>query len=114
MKRILVCGGRTYNNEAFLFSVLDRALLDFGSICIIQGGAKGADLLSKKWAKLHEIACFQCDANWDCYDNKAGSIRNQWMLEFARPDMILAFPGGAGTADMVRRGKAAKVETYCL
>lgn len=112
MKRILVCGGRTYNDANKVYEVLDFALRDFGNICIVQGGVRGADALAKAWAKLNEVPCFQCDANWDCYDTKAGSIRNMWMLEWFKPDLILAFPGGYGTADMVKRGKAAKVETY--
>lgn len=114
MKRILVCGGRDYNNANHVNEVLDSVRNFYGEVCIVQGGAKGADRLAKQWAELHAIPCFQCDANWECYDNKAGSIRNQWMLELFKPDLVLAFPGNWGTHDMVKRAKAAKVETYLV
>lgn len=39
----------------------------------------------------------------------AGPIRNQHMIDTAKPDLVVSFPGGAGTADMVRRAKAAGV-----
>lgn len=39
----------------------------------------------------------------------AGPIRNQRMLDEGKPDLVVAFPGGRGTADMVRRAKAAGV-----
>jgi len=31
------------------------------------------------------------------------------MLKDGRPDIVLAFPGGTGTADMMRRARAAGV-----
>lgn len=36
------------------------------------------------------------------------------MLSEGRPDLVVAFPGGKGTADMVRRARAAGVETVAL
>ena len=39
----------------------------------------------------------------------AGPERNARMLAEGRPDLVVAFPGGTGTADMVRRAKAAGV-----
>jgi len=31
------------------------------------------------------------------------------MLQVGKPDMVVAFPGGKGTADMVHKAQAAKV-----
>ena len=39
----------------------------------------------------------------------AGPVRNARML-VEKPDLVIAFPGGPGTADMVRRARAAGVE----
>lgn len=36
------------------------------------------------------------------------------MLTDGQPDLVVAFPGGRGTADMVRRARAAGVETVAL
>jgi hypothetical protein len=32
------------------------------------------------------------------------------MLDEGKPDLVIAFPGGGGTADMMRRARAAGVE----
>jgi hypothetical protein len=32
------------------------------------------------------------------------------MIAEARPDLVVAFPGGAGTADMVKQARAARIE----
>ena len=114
MKRILVCGGRNYDNKEFLFAVLDKAYVDFKKICIIQGGAKGADSIAKKWAIEKGVPCFQCDAQWDNYGNSAGSVRNQWMIDYIDIDMVLAFPGGSGTENMYQLAKHRNIEAYKL
>lgn len=49
-------------------------------------------------------------APWDFHKNSAGPIRNAWMLRFGQPDLVLAMPGGTGTADMVKKARAAHVE----
>jgi len=43
------------------------------------------------------------------YKNAAGPIRNQWMLKYGKPDLVLALPGGAGTASMIDLASKAGV-----
>ena len=76
---------------------------------VIEGGARGADRLARLWARARGIHVATVDALWDYYDNGAGPIRNQAMLQL-RPDVVVAFPGGTGTADMVKRAKAAGIQ----
>jgi len=52
------------------------------------------------------------DAEWHRHGKRAGPIRNQRMLEEGQPDLIVAFPGGHGTADMVRRARQAGIEVH--
>ncbi len=47
-------------------------------------------------------------ALWERHGRAAGVIRNQAMLDYGI-DLVLAFPGGRGTADMVRRARSAGV-----
>ena len=43
---------------------------------------------------------------------KAGPLRNQRMLDEGKPDLVVAFPGGGGTKDMVRRSVKAGVPIH--
>lgn len=100
--RVLVCGGRKFDN----WKAVHRELHDIGPTVIITGGATGADALAGKWANHNGIPLVTYPALWS-RGRKAGPERNAFMLRDSRPDMVVAFPGGAGTADMVARAKKA-------
>lgn len=103
--RVLVCGGRDYDNVARAEEVLDALDIDV----IIEGGARGADNLGYQYAYRHDILVETFPARWDRHGKAAGPLRNQRMLDEGKPDLVVAFPGGRGTADMVRRAKKAGV-----
>jgi hypothetical protein len=105
--RILVCGGRDFNDRKLVFSTLWT--LDPRPSRIIQGGASGADSLAREWAASNFIFCEHYPANWKLHGNRAGPIRNQQMIDEGRPDLVIAFPGGRGTADMINRARLAGV-----
>lgn len=106
--RVLVCGGRDYEDETRVGNVLDG--IRYPSIGeIIHGGAPGADTLANSYASINRLPVQIFRADWKRYGNRAGPIRNQRMLDEGKPDLVVAFPGGRGTADMVRRAKAAGV-----
>ena len=77
---------------------------------VIHGGSSGADALAGRWAHLASIPYTVYPANWERHGKAAGPLRNQRMLDEGKPDLVIAFPGGRGTADMVRRAKEAGVE----
>ena len=104
--RVLVCGGRDYNRSDLVFAELDRIKPD----CVIEGGALGADAAAAAWAAINKVANLQYIANWAEFGKSAGPLRNQRMLDDGMPDLVVAFPGGRGTADMVKRARAAGVE----
>lgn len=112
MKRILITGGRKYNDVYKVFKTLNDVRSAYISILIIQGGASGADALAKEWALSAGVPCIQMDAAWKGLGMKAGSVRNAWMLEYCSPDFVIAFPGGVGTADMKTRARAKGLEVY--
>lgn len=105
--RVLVCGGRDYQNIKAVFTALDGLIPK--PTLIIQGGAFGADACASEWAYKRNVLERQFAANWQKHGRAAGPIRNQEMLDRGKPDIVVAFPGGTGTADMVRRAKAAGV-----
>ncbi|KKN72109.1 hypothetical protein LCGC14_0413950 [marine sediment metagenome] len=103
--KVLVCGGRNFDNKKFLHHVLNQYLISH----LIQGGAKGADKLARQWALERGISVTSYHADWDKYGKGAGFIRNFAMLLEGRPDLVIAFPGGKGTAHMVKIAKKKKI-----
>lgn len=108
--RILVCGGRDFYDWRLLEQTLYDLLKGETENCIIEGGASGADLLSKQYAWYNKIDYIECLADWDKHGKKAGILRNIEMLEKGKPDLVVAFPGGKGTAHMVKIAKEANIE----
>lgn len=109
--RVLVCGGRDYTDSDRIWSELDRVMREapHDALTIIEGGARGTDQIAVAWCLDRSVPYDHFPANWAQEGKAAGPIRNQRMLEKGRPDLVLAFPGGRGTADMVRRATAAGV-----
>ena len=99
--RVLVCGGRNYSDRQAVDATLDQ--LDVAGL--IHGGASGADSLGEQWARCRGVPVEIYRADWQRYGRAAGPIRNQRMIDEGWPDLVVAFPGGKGTADMVQRAK---------
>lgn len=108
--RVLVCGGRDMWNRDWVYEVLDRIHKETPIGFIIQGGARGADRHAYHWSMARGVESETYRPEWDTHGKAAGYIRNQRMLLEGAPDLVVAFPGGRGTADMVKRSKDAGVE----
>lgn len=108
--RVIVCGGRDFNNVAYIWSKLDQLHAERRITAIMHGGAKGADSIAAEWAMTKPaIVRYVCLPNWEKYGKAAGPKRNARMLEW-EPDLVVAFPGGRGTDNMVTQAKKAGVE----
>ena len=105
--RLLVCGGRDYRNRERVFSTLDGFRDRLSALC--SGGAPGADTLAWDWGWSRGFHCERYFADWKAHGRAAGPIRNQRMLDEFRPTHVVAFSGGRGTADMIRRAEAAGI-----
>lgn len=109
MRRVLVCGGRDFANWELFKRELNRILPD-GPVTFISGMARGADTFAVKYAQYLGDEVLKFPADWEKYGRGAGHIRNQQMLDEGKPDLVIAFPGGRGTANMIERAKKAGVE----
>lgn len=135
--RVLVCGGRDYGNipdelnhpnreqklkeYEHILRTLSKLSFDWPkhpedeygnwlpNVTIISGAARGVDTAAVDWAVVNWCPFIEYPADWKKYGGAAGPIRNQQMLDEGKPDLVVAFPGGSGTADMVRRARAAGV-----
>lgn len=138
--RILVCGGRNFGNLSalvadsvsraqvekeynFILRSLDKLAQDdwpksepdqYGNwlpkVTIISGGASGVDSVAIDWAVVNWCPFEEFKADWKLHGRQAGPIRNQRMIDIGKPDLVVAFPGGNGTADMMRRARGANIK----
>lgn len=107
--KVLVTGGRDFNDQYRAFAELDEFNREIGIDLIIQGGAKGADQQARLWACANKRPCATFHAHWQTLGKAAGVIRNEWMLEFIKPDIVIAFPGGRGTSHMIETARKAGI-----
>lgn len=102
MKQVIVTGGRDYEDAAMVYDVLEFINPDV----VIQGGASGADRLAREWGERKGKKVFTYEAKWTEHGRAAGPIRNGVMLGAYPAAMVIAFPGGNGTADCVKQALA--------
>lgn len=107
MKRPIVCGSRHAKKRDVVWDDLDRLRAEHSFSAIISGAYYGVDWMALTWAIDRGIPVIGVPAKWAELGKAAGPERNQRMIDDWQPDGCIAFPGGAGTADMVRRAKAA-------
>jgi YspA, cpYpsA-related SLOG family len=120
---VLVCGGRYFKDRSLLVKTMEILDATRGPIVgMIHGYSRGADQLADDWM-VYKIAEDKATrgktdrwlarepASWVKYGSAAGPIRNQYMLD-AHPgiEAVVAFPGGRGTADMVKRARNKGLE----
>lgn len=104
----LICGGRDFCDRDLFGSVMRRLLEQRGRPSrIVHGDCRGADRMADKWCRSMGIKAIPVRAEWTRLGRAAGPIRNQRMLDEHAIDVLVAFPGNNGTADMVRRARKA-------
>lgn len=106
---VLVCGGRNFHDRDTLFKVLNYFHTKYNITKIVNGGAKGADKLATEWSISQQVPYQEYPADWS-QGKGAGLIRNSQMLQAESVDLVIAFPGGNGTKDMVSKSNHAKIE----
>jgi hypothetical protein len=104
---VLVCGGRHYADAGKVNATLSA--LRPRPTKIITGDARGADALAYLWAWDHGVEYEGFPADWRNFGKAAGPLRNSQMLNAEKVDLVVAFPGGAGTADMVAKARAKNI-----
>lgn len=110
--RYLICGGRFFTDAALMDKALAALILGPLDAVIIHGAAKGADSLADQWARRVGVKdIIACPADWKAHPQRGGVIRNTFMLHVHKPDVVIAFEGKNGTADMVKKARRAGVVT---
>ena len=118
--KVIIAGGRYFNNYGLLKTSLDNLLRNKSSVEIVSGKAKGADTLGEKYARevghsLVEFPALWGDMSEPCrvktrkngtqYNALAGHKRNLQMAQHA--DALVAFWDGksTGTKNMIDTAK---------
>jgi hypothetical protein len=110
--KIIVCGGRDFDNISAVRHALTVAHAKQPITLLIEGGAAAADRLAREWAGANGVLHVTVMADWKRYGPAAGPLRNAEMLREYPPDGVIAFPGGKGTADMVLKARQAGVKVW--
>lgn len=79
---------------------------------LIHGGLGGVCAAAEDWARRAGVHVVRYPPNWVRYGKTAEAVRNRFMLEDARPDLVTAFPGGPHTLDLVRCALRARLAVY--
>lgn len=118
MVRVLVCGGRDFDKtdawnwlEANAKDEIAFALgvHSFEIEAVIHGDARGADQGGADWGRSEHAQVIAFPANWKKHGKSAGPIRNREMLERGKPDIVIALPGGRGTANMIAQAEGVGI-----
>jgi YspA, cpYpsA-related SLOG family len=108
--RVLVCGGRYYENSDAVHQELIQFHWRTPISVIIHGGVSGAGAAAEAWARRNRVDVVRYPPNWECFGKRAERLRNDFMLADCRPDFVIVFPGGRDTADLVAKALAAGIQ----
>ena len=117
--KILFTGSRIWTDKKIVKDVLIKLKEKYkDDLCICEGGAKGLDIISKEIAQSLGIYVFECDALWDYYSKAAGFLRNQAMLSFFIPDIVIGYSKNIlesnGTRDCLNRAITMGIKTILI
>lgn len=88
----------------------------FGVETLVHGGATGADQLAQEWALQPDldIRVIVYRAEWELYGRAAGPMRNARMIRESGCELLVAFPGGRGTASCLEAARRAGVQALVV
>lgn len=105
--RVIIAGGRDFNQTDKAFRHIDKLLrnIDSDLIEIVEGGAKGADVIGREYAISRGIPYKTFEADWDGLGKRAGYVRNAEMATYSTH--LIAFWDGKsrGTSHMIDLAK---------
>lgn len=110
--KLAVVGSRSFNNYEILERIINKIVASVNISTIVAGGAFGADLLGKRFAKENNLNYIEILPNWEQYGKKAGYIRNVKIWD--NSDLGVAFWDGEskGTTHSFEIAKKQKKVIY--
>ena len=100
--KVIVAGGREFNDYILLEEKLDKILSKrLPDVEIVSGTARGADALGESYAHKNKLPIKQFPADWNKYGKAAGPIRNKQMAEYADACIVFWDGKSRGTKSMI-------------
>jgi hypothetical protein len=118
VKLLMVAGGRNYVDFPAILTALE-GYLD-GTWVLITGAARGADEAAESLWRNHQLPYIGIPARWKEQGRSAGPWRTLRILDgealpgIAAPNLVVAFPGGKGTAFTVRQAEARHIKVVVV
>ncbi len=110
--RIIVCGGRDFQDRRFVFKALDLLHTKRTVAEVITGDSPtGAERLARDWALNCGVKLTQCPLNRARHGLRAEYVRNAYMITLD-PRGVVAFPGGGETAEICQQARVARVPIW--
>lgn len=111
---VLVCGSRNDCDPHLIYTVLDWLHATQPITLIVQGFARNTDRVAHEWALDRGVPStgrkYQITSGtWVKLGRAAGPLRNKQMRDEQRPNQVVAFPGGSGTANMCQQAVEAGI-----
>ena len=111
---LAIIGSRDFDNYYLLETRINFIINQYDIDCIISGGARGADLLGKRYAKENNINYIEYKPDWDKFGKAAGVIRNKDIINTS--DIVIAFWDGKskGTKNSIDIAKKQNKKIYIV
>ena len=111
---MLISGKRDFEDYERFCRILDESLKYVtDEMEIVEGGARGADALARRYADEHGIRCREFSALWDINGRAAGPMRNSEMVKFVSGKdckAIFFWDGKSiGTGDCLKKARKAGI-----
>lgn len=104
--KAIICGDREWSDKDLVMTVLKKLVDQHGLSTVIEGGARGADSISRSVAEKLGVDVVEYPAKWEIFGKRAGVLRNSEMLN-ENPDLVVAFhddlQNSKGTLNMMKQ-----------
>jgi hypothetical protein len=109
--RVVVAGSRFSKDKEFVWASLDLIHAERNIVRLAHGDCDGADKLARDWAISRGIDVRGYPVDWrqfpfgDPRQRALGPQRNALMLKTEHPDLVITFPGGKGTRNLLKQAE---------
>jgi len=110
--KVIVAGSRSIDNYDLVCDTINSSMFNIGEI--VEGGARGVDLLGRRFAEERFIPFKEFPADWDQYQKRAGFIRNEEMAKYADVLIAIKKDKSPGTTHMVETMRKLNKPIYLI